>query len=151
MIELLAALTLLWAGDDEQSRPMQVSPQELWTSPVGACMSSERRNLMLELVPIEGRSINHFNGSPYTVMLDGERLKTFIDNPHRGRTQRIDQFIERRTDLDLRLYFVQLGERTAIYWKEGYEDRIYRQGVLDLNGEHLSVLCEGRGGIEISH
>lgn len=55
-------------------------------------------------------------------------------------------------DVDIDLYFVLLDKNeVAIYWKETYKYRTYRQGIYKISNDDISFLCDGRGGVYKSH
>lgn len=52
---------------------------------------------------------------------------------------------------DLELTLGLLGQRLVLYWRETFQHRMYRQGLFSIEGHELKPLCEGRGGVYISH
>ena len=62
-----------------------------------------------------------------------------------------------RTDLFLTLGL--LDDRPVLYWRETFQHRSFRQGLLSIDpgatnadwSRVLTPLCEGRGGVDISH
>lgn len=54
-------------------------------------------------------------------------------------------------DLDIDLRLASVEGRFAVFWRETFQHRSYRQGLLEIVGETVVALCEGRGGIDASH
>lgn len=54
-------------------------------------------------------------------------------------------------DADIFVKLALLDNRLLIYWRETFQHRIYRQGLLRIRDVELSALCEGFGGTEASH
>jgi len=52
---------------------------------------------------------------------------------------------------DVGVKLALLDGRVVIYWRETFQNRIYRQGLLRIEGLALTPLCQGRAGTEISH
>jgi hypothetical protein len=54
-------------------------------------------------------------------------------------------------DADVILKFAILDNRQFLYWRETYQHRIYRQGLFNIIGHQLTPLCQGHGGVDMSH
>lgn len=52
---------------------------------------------------------------------------------------------------DVNLKLALMDERLVVYWRETFQHRIVQQGLFLVNGQHLSALCRGRAGSEVSH
>ncbi len=53
--------------------------------------------------------------------------------------------------LDIDIKFAVVNGEIALYWRETFQHRSYRQGLLRINGDDLTPWCEGRGGVDVSH
>ena len=62
----------------------------------------------------------------------------------------IDALADPNADLDIIIRLALYDGNAAIYWKETYQHRSYRQGII-LLGDRPQVFCEGRGGADSSH
>ena len=64
---------------------------------------------------------------------------------------RIDRLVaaDENDDPDLQLSFAQTTGGVALYWRETYQHRIYRQGLFRIVGARLEQWCQGRGGVYI--
>jgi hypothetical protein len=49
--------------------------------------------------------------------------------------------------LDIQLKLVTFEGALALYWRETYLHRTYRQGLFEIQGMRASPLCEGAGGV----
>jgi len=64
---------------------------------------------------------------------------------------------DERADVFVKLGF--LRDRPVLYWRETYQHRPFRQGLLSIEPEAMNAdwtgvlthLCEGTGGVDISH
>lgn len=73
---------------------------------------------------------------------------------HRTYAEPIDAMTEPDEDLDIELKLALVNNQLALYWRETYQNRFYRQGLLAIEGRRffnseaggLRPLCEGRGG-----
>lgn len=75
-----------------------------------------------------------------------------IGDPGAGRTRiEVAYLISPRADIDIKLQFAMVEGRLSLYWRETYQYRLYRQGIFTIVGDELIPLCEGEGGIWMSH
>lgn len=92
---------------------------------------------------------------PLIVTVDRDKLK-IAEKDAGGRESvrvweisRIFQDENERLDVQLSLGILERG--LVVHWRETFQNRIYRQGVLRIDGRDVVLLCEGRGGFEVSH
>lgn len=55
------------------------------------------------------------------------------------------------TPLDIDIKFAVVNGEMAIYWRETFQHRSYRHGLLRIEENDLSPWCEGRGGVDFDH
>ena len=96
-------------------------------------------------------------GGPLEVSLERENvIVTELAPKSEGREffSSVDHMVSPGEDLDLELKLAHDGRRLLVFWRETFKNRIYRQGLLEVNsselfkpsGMGLTALCEGRGG-----
>lgn len=52
------------------------------------------------------------------------------------------------SDIDVELRLALVENQLSVYWRETFQNRIYRQGLFRIVGEELQRWCEGRGGVQ---
>ena len=96
------------------------------------------------------------------IVLDGQRFRLHrLNSPNDEHVagnigDRVRQSDD-RADVFVTLGF--LDDRPVVYWRETYQHRSFRQGLLNIEPEAMNAnwsrvltpLCEGRGGVDISH
>jgi hypothetical protein len=122
------------------------------------CEGSGGRIDMHRVMFLENRTLEVDGGTgPLRLRLDGE---TFYSDEigersrHRTYLDRIDTLVQPGEDLDIDLKFALVNGRLTLYWRETYQHRFYRQGLVSLEGRALfgdddqgmTILCAGRGG-----
>ena len=128
-----------------------IAEQEL--SPIGSCISTDGPVDLSRLWYLENRSVevaNHRVGlGPQSVGI------TILDaTPIRTHHYDIPWMVSERGpvgDPDVELKLVLLDGQLAVYWRETYQHRMYRQGLFRVKGAYLARWCEGEGGIYTSH
>lgn len=94
---------------------------------------------------------------PLQIEVDGEDFAIEEIGEGSGRrtyAERVDAMVEPDEDLDIELKLALVDGRLALYWRETYQNRFYRQGLLAIEGRAffnpedrgLRPQCEGRGG-----
>lgn len=133
-------------------------PGDAWNYRVlmGSCIAGDRSIEMTQVLFLENRSVTVLDPArrPLRLRIEGERLILESDHPLLGRTQetrRIDRQITEESDLDIELKFAWVEDALALYWRETFQHRIYRQGLMRVEGDALTPLCEGRAGQTSSH
>lgn len=137
--------------------PPQISG-ELRLSVTGSCGGGGSSIDMSRVMFLENRTlvIDGATG-PLQVELDGENFSIEEIGEGSGRrtyAEPMDAMIEPDADLDIELKLALVDSRLALYWRETYRNRFYRQGLLAIearaffNAEDrgLRPMCEGRGG-----
>lgn len=122
---------------------------------VGNCVTGEGRLVGLRnLMFLENRSLDISSGDgSIRIILEGERveIETLGPKPVRGiYSTNIGDEVDPNDDLDIELKLALLSERLLIYWKETYQNRIYRQGLFRVVNEKVESFCEGKGGLNSS-
>lgn len=137
------------------TRPVQgaVAEPDLRLSPIGSCTSADGPVDLSRLWYLENRSVevaNHRVGlGPQSVgitILDATPVRT-----HHYDIPRMVSEGGPAGDPDVELKLVVLDGQLAVYWRETYRHRMYRQGLFRVNGARLVRWCEGMGGIYTSH
>jgi hypothetical protein len=145
--------------------PLVVPDKEFeFVTGLGSCLAPDRRPLDLRRVALlQNRELllDSKNGRVRAV-LEGQKVSLHIegspDDEHIVRN--IGDLVggsEGRADVFLTLGF--LDNRPVLYWRETYQHRSFRQGLLSISPEAaradwaqvLTPMCEGRGGVDTSH
>lgn len=114
--------------------------------------SVDLRNVLF----LENRSVNLERAPAGTrVELRGQTVLIRVGERNDEETVFVIDVAERiseEPDLpDIYLKLAMYDDRLAIYWRETFLHRIYRQGLMSIQNNDLVSLCEGRGGVEVSH
>jgi hypothetical protein len=59
----------------------------------------------------------------------------------------VDTEVSEASPPDIELKLVYVEGTLALYWRETYQHRQYRQGLFHIEGEHIARWCEGIGGV----
>lgn len=124
----------------------------------GSCEGGSRSVDMRRVMFLENRTlvIDGATG-PLQIRVDGEdfAVEEIGENSgHRIYAEPMNAMVEPDEDLDIELKLALVDGRLALYWRETYRNRFYRQGLLTIEGRAffnaedrgLRPLCEGRGG-----
>ena len=55
------------------------------------------------------------------------------------------------SDVDIEASFILIEGQVAVYWKETFINRMYKQGIFKIDADKLVFFCEGKGGTYTSH
>jgi hypothetical protein len=122
--------------------------------PMGYCEGSGRRINLRRLWSLADREVEIDSAhGPALASVQGEYLFIYA----RGRSGRralfganIGSEASPQIDIDVELELAVLDGRLVVYWKETYQNRVYQQGIFNIEGEQITFLCRGRGGMTIS-
>lgn len=158
MIEVLVASLLLGAtspqdesllmGSRLRQEPTQVNLR------LGSCSSGERRIDMQRVMFLENRTLLTSESQPRLIEVRRETATIEMEDREGALTTSyvpIDALIDDEADLDLELKLVVFEGEVMVFWKETFQNRIYRQGLVKLIGQDFVPVCEGQGGSEVSH
>jgi len=78
---------------------------------------------------------------------------------HRTYFNKIDALVQEGRDLDIELKLAMLDGRLLLYWRETFQHRFWRYGLVTIEGQALfrgdavplRPVCEGRGGSQADH
>jgi len=118
--------------------------------PVGDCEGNGRSFDLHRMMILEDRPVDIDSpDGPLRVSVHGEDL--FFDavgptSPDRRYYTNVDSEIDPRDDLDIELKLAYFEGRLVLYWKETFQNRIYRQGLFSIAGHAVVPLCTGHGG-----
>ena len=116
---------------------------------IGSCQSHNRFIDLRRMMIHENRWIDVTGEhGRERVRVSGEHVS--FETPDRTVTLDVAEYITGGANLDLNLRLASVEGKFVLFWHENFQDRLYRQGLLEIVGEHLVPLCEGRGGIETS-
>jgi hypothetical protein len=132
-------------------RPFNLAASEI-------CEGSAGPIDMARVMFLENRTLD-FDGAtgPLQLRLDGETFYSEEVGEHSGhRTyfNRIDALVQSGEDIDIDLKLALLNGRLVLYWRETYQHRFWRYGLVSIEGRALfgddavamRPLCNGRGG-----
>lgn len=120
---------------------------------LGNCRSSDAavdlgRMMVLENERLE---IDGEGGRPTRVALQGGSVRfEHLDGDRGSYGFSIGDIVGGDEPLDVELRLALAEGQLAIFWRETFQHRIYRQGLLKIVGGELVRWCEGRGGVTSS-
>lgn len=142
------------AGVPNQSQELIVAPTRVERfDPVGFCQAGReavdlhrldfRNERSLTVEDEHGARVVEL--AREAVRIEGADGETLLND--------IGRLVELRPgqDVDIVLSFATVDGRTVVYWRETYQNRSYRQGLMRILRERVEPLCEGIGGIDRSH
>lgn len=121
---------------------------------LGYCTTRDGRHLDLRRTMFLANDALDFDapGGPFRARIEGPKL--LVDaigerSNHSTYFNRIDYQIEHddHRNLDIRVQLAWIEGRLAVYWRETYQNRIYRQGFYAIVGQGVEFICAGEGGI----
>lgn len=121
---------------------------------IGACGDQVRRVDMRRVAFLENQSIDLGTGSTQMrIRIEGEKaytqaIGTNINQPTHIHNVALD--VQRNGDIDIQLKLAILDGQLLIYWRETFQHRMYRHGLLRPELTRLVPVCEGRGGFNSS-
>lgn len=139
------------------NRPQSVvSVDDFELSAIGSCEGREGSIEMQKLWLLQNKEVEiETPDGPRTVTVDREKLSITEVRDDDSTLKRIWQIDEMLTDedewLDLQLSLGVLQGALVVYWRETFQNRMYKQGLFRVAGSELVPLCEGQGGINVSH
>jgi len=154
-----ALVAFLAAQPAAAAPPTVVSSREVAIDLLGNCVTRDGRAIDLHRVAFLDDRPLVFDapGGPYRAWIEGQKL--LVENPAREiYFNRIDYQVaaDGGGDLDLEVRLALVEGRLAVYWRETYRNRTYRQGLytiaardLHRTGEGVTYLCAGSGGIRV--
>jgi hypothetical protein len=156
-MNMVAGAILLLAAMQGQPQPItvvSVSEEQLPSfDPIGNCEGHGRSVDMRRVMFLENRSVDVDGpGGPFRLSIQGEELVAEGVHPGPERPhfyEDVDSRIDMNSDLDIELKFAYFEGKLTLFWKETFNNRIYRQGLFDIVGHSLTPLCEGRGGSHV--
>ncbi|MFC7498377.1 hypothetical protein ACFQRC_03980 [Enterovirga sp. GCM10030262] len=136
--------------------PMLIVPDAEFAVSIGHCSAADRSFDMDRVWFLEDRAA-HIDSPTGLLRMSIDRDNLVIEEM-RGNsmgTKHISNIghmlAEGGIKPDLRLKLGVLDRDLVVYWRETYENRVYRQGLLSVEGKEPVPLCEGKGGLNYSH
>lgn len=138
--------------------PGPTTPPVVNLDAMGECVGGNGRIDLHRVMFLENRTLVVDGGTgPLRLRLEDE---TFYSEEIGERSERrtyinqIDAMVQPGENLDIELKFALVNNRLVLYWRETYQHRFYRQGLLTIEGRPLfggddqvmTPLCAGRGG-----
>lgn len=63
----------------------------------------------------------------------------------------VGRLVSPDADIDIMLKFGLLDGDPVIFWRETFQHRRFRQGLFRMDGDNLTPVCTGTGGVDSSH
>lgn len=158
---LAAALTQLTVVSPVTSVPS--IPPPAYLDGTEWCEGSGSRINMDRVMFLENRTLAVDGGTgPLLLRLERETFyadETAEQSRHRTYFNKIDALIQPGANLDIDLKLALLNGRLLLYWRERWEDRFWRFGLITIEGQALfgddavpmRPFCEGHGGSQTDH
>ncbi|HMG48123.1 MAG TPA: hypothetical protein VK614_11760 [Allosphingosinicella sp.] len=148
-------LVAMLLGAQTPATPGVIMTDELRPAadPIGTCERNGRSFDLHRMMVLEDRPVD-FDGpdGPLRVSIRGENILFEEVGPnarHGHYYTDVDYEIEPRDDLDIELKLAYFEGRLVLYWRETFQNRIYRQGLFSITGHEITALCSGQGGRQI--
>jgi hypothetical protein len=128
------------------------SPEEIL---LGTCGTGSAQVDLTRVAFLENRSFDQEGpNGPVRVILTRESVA--IENigsgsDHTTVVHDIGLAVARDGDIDIDLKLAFLDRRLVVFWRETVQHRSYRQGLFAVAPPSLVPICEGRGGVDVSH
>lgn len=147
-------LMMAWVGASSAILQVPSSPltdEEIQSlDPVGSCDGNGRSIDLHRVMFLENRTLDiDWVGGTLRLSVDGDNF--YADEMAEGRIVRrhyrsIRGDIENGDGLDIQLKFGYFENVLVLYWRETFQNRIYRQGLFRVVGPAVTFLCAGEGG-----
>jgi len=151
----IALLTVSSAALITAKGATRVDSKSIELSPNGFCRSDAGSIDIGSLTFLKETSATLRSGSMSTIRVTIVRDTVVIDDvakPNAGEmVYNVSAMVSKGEDPDLSVHLVLLSDDLAIYWRETFQNRQYRQGVFTILEGRLVQSCEGIGGISTSH
>ena len=150
MILMLAALLSVSEGS-AQTRSVPLTEEQIRSlDPIGSCEGGGRAIDLRKVLFLENRSVDtDWPEGTLRLSLSGDYFyadEVINRQVSRQHYQLVLDSIQDGSDLDIELKFAYFEGELLLYWKETFQNRLYRQGLFKISGPNLTFLCEGRGG-----
>ncbi len=160
MFGLLIALSLLTGacsaqavdgGENAMASRLIVVPSRIDPDTVGLgyCGSDANSVDLTRIIIHERRWLDVFSAHGRTrVRVQGESVAFVrLEGDQRTTSFNLGDILDGESGIDIELRIASVENQLAVYWRETFQHRIYRQGLLRIAEEGLLPWCEGRGGI----
>jgi len=102
------------------------------------------------IVLIEGDSLDYFDADEQTD-ISAENLTKPDEYYFFHPVEYLASTVSNQERMDISLHFAHLKGETYIYWRETYQNRSYRQGLLSFDGSEFENYCTGSAGSSTRH
>jgi len=118
----------------------------------GSCIGSERSVDMSQVSISKSRTYRPSARRGHAMTIKGDQVEIDLSATEgRGTVKVIVVPLIVGGDPDVELRWARYEGSTFLYWRETYQHRAYRQGLLKITDRNIEPLCEGRGGSEPQH
>ena len=118
----------------------------------GDCVGEGGTYALAELLLLENRHVRWGRqGSQVEFDVSREEVSIHRTEPDGGTSRagiQVDHFLSPDADIDILLKPALYRGDLFIYWRETYQHRRYRQGLVRVSRSGLTRICEGEGGEE---
>lgn len=161
-IKLILVTCLLECTYAVQAAPasLQDGNGQFVKSKIGTCESEGQKidllnvyflkNTFIKAEKNEGYDIYEISGDTFYIKHFGTDNKLIFTLPF-YMTLELNSLIKSLGDVDVILEFVLVKGQPALYWKESFLHKPYRQGILKIENNSLAVLCIGKAGTRTDH
>ena len=148
---LISALVFPAAVASEQGamESWRRSPEEIR---LGRCGTGSGQVDLTRVAFLENRSfVQEGPNGPVRVTLTEESVALENESDHTIVGDDISLAVAHNGDIDIDLKLGYLDRRLVVFWRETAKHRSYRQGLFAVAPPKLVPICEGRGGLDVSH
>lgn len=117
---------------------------------IGTCVGDAGRVDLSNLTLLSGREVTISGEVRSRLLRQSVLIDVNDDDGPRTVVHNVGAMIDPAGGIDIQLSFARINDELAIFWRETFQNRSYRQGIMT-SGDALVSLCEGRGGMDYSH
>ena len=122
------------------------APEELTLDSIGSCEANGSSVDLRHMLLFENHSVDIRDGTvTRRVRLHDFTVTVELLGSHSTDVYHIAYDLRGEPDIELKLALID--GVLAVYWRETYQNRQYRQGLYHLEGGRVFAWCEGLGGI----
>lgn len=150
MKHALAMAALLLSGCAGAAAPARAQPivaaEQLELDGVGYCVGGAGPIDLRDVLFLQNRAVDR-GERRISIEYDQVLIATHAGEQRRTYYFDLNTMIDETEPPDIDLTLVLVDGELAVYWRETFQHRMYRQGIYAINDLRLEALCDGVGGM----